>query len=393
VSFKGYQQDDNPLASYYQRFDVQNRCLFTGHSHQAWPDVAREAQLKAFDLAATQVDDKWGEAFVQADQLRSTIASLLGAQADQIALAQNTFELVYRWLSCFELKGLKLVTTDSEFHSIRRLREAMAQRGVEFVVVNSEPYDTFEERFIDALAADVSGALVSHTFFNSGYRLPSLANVAAHCDNMGISLLVDLYHTIGNSPFNLQEEGLENAFLVGGGYKYLQWGEGNCFMRVPPNTQLKPVFTGWFAEFDMLTNAPSDTLYYSDSGSFRFAGATYDITANLRANVVAAFFAEQGLTPETLHQSYSFQLSYLERALLAADLDPTVASVLQLPKDQRSCFLVLDCADAGALHQALAAEGVATDYRGSRLRFGPAPYLNTHQLQQAVEAVISTVTK
>ena len=37
----------NPLASHYSRFRVTDRILLTGHSHQAWPDVAFEAQQRA----------------------------------------------------------------------------------------------------------------------------------------------------------------------------------------------------------------------------------------------------------------------------------------------------------------------------------------------------------
>ena len=33
--------------------------LLTGHSHQAWPDVAFDAQKQAWLDAAEQVDDKW----------------------------------------------------------------------------------------------------------------------------------------------------------------------------------------------------------------------------------------------------------------------------------------------------------------------------------------------
>jgi hypothetical protein len=28
------------LQPYYSRFKVSNRLLFSGHSHQAWPDIA-----------------------------------------------------------------------------------------------------------------------------------------------------------------------------------------------------------------------------------------------------------------------------------------------------------------------------------------------------------------
>ena len=43
--------------------------------------------------------------------------------------------------------------------------------------------------------------------------------------------------------------GLADAFVTGGGYKYCQLGEGNAFLRVPPGRQMRPVLTGWFAEF------------------------------------------------------------------------------------------------------------------------------------------------
>jgi kynureninase len=56
----------NALASDYSSFRVADRLLLTGHSHQAWPDVAREGQLEAFEDAALCVDEKWDRAFAKA---------------------------------------------------------------------------------------------------------------------------------------------------------------------------------------------------------------------------------------------------------------------------------------------------------------------------------------
>ena len=50
----------------------------------------------------------------------------------------------------------------------------------------------------------------------------------------------------------LAGEGLVDAFVVGGGYKYCQLGEGNCFLRIPAGTELRPIVTGWFSEFTAL---------------------------------------------------------------------------------------------------------------------------------------------
>ena len=38
----------NALAPHYSRFRVAERLLFTGHSHQAWPDVAFDGQVEAW---------------------------------------------------------------------------------------------------------------------------------------------------------------------------------------------------------------------------------------------------------------------------------------------------------------------------------------------------------
>ena len=67
----------NSLARHYSRFRVGERLLLTGHSHQAWPDVAREALARAFDDAAALVDGKWERAFAQAGRrIRSATARL-----------------------------------------------------------------------------------------------------------------------------------------------------------------------------------------------------------------------------------------------------------------------------------------------------------------------------
>ena len=60
----------NPLAGFYQHFDVANRLLLTGHSHQAWPDVGLAGQQQACHDAARHLDDKCALAFEQATRVR-----------------------------------------------------------------------------------------------------------------------------------------------------------------------------------------------------------------------------------------------------------------------------------------------------------------------------------
>jgi hypothetical protein len=75
-------------------------------------------------------------------------------------------------------------------------------------------------------------------------------------------------------PFSLTEKGLTRAFVVGGGYKYCQLGEGNCFLRSPPDVSLRPILTGWFAEFDALAEPVGSNRVPYAQGRGRFAGST-----------------------------------------------------------------------------------------------------------------------
>src|SRR5207248_2617068 len=92
-----------PLADYYSRFRVAERLLLTGHSHQAWPDVSFDAQERAWLDAAEMVDDKWERAREQAARVQTGFRRLLADPDGDIALGQNTHELVTRLLSALPL--------------------------------------------------------------------------------------------------------------------------------------------------------------------------------------------------------------------------------------------------------------------------------------------------
>lgn len=55
--------------------------------------------------------------------------------------------------------------------------------------------------------------------------------------------------------------------------------------------------------------------------------------------------------------------------------------------EDRGGFLALTAPEAGRLCSGLKERGVFTDFRGSTLRFGPAPYLSDRQIGTAMEAL------
>ncbi|HUR76822.1 MAG TPA: hypothetical protein VMZ22_02665 [Acidimicrobiales bacterium] len=378
----------NRLAPHYARFGVTARVLLTGHSHQAWPDVALAGYLEAFDDAARHVDDKWERAFAQAERVRAGYRRLLGLPTAEVALGSSTFELVVRFLSALDLRARpRLVTTAGEFHTVRRLLGRLGEEGVDVVRVPVHPIDTLAERIADAVDGTTAAALVSSVLFESARIVENLPLVAAACEAMGAELLVDAYHHLGVVPF--EPAGLEYAWIVGGGYKYLQLGEGNCFLRLPSHADsLRPVVTGWYAEYAELADSAraGETAY--PNGAARFAGATYDPVSHYRAARVFDFFAEQGLTIEVLRATSLRQTTLMterfDNLRASADL---IARDSSAPRIAFGGFLALRSPHAATLRAALARRGVHTDHRGDVLRLGPAPYVSDTQLHQAMDAL------
>jgi kynureninase len=376
------------LAPHYSRFRVAERLLLTGHSHQAWPDVALEGQIEAFADAAELVDGKWERAFAKAEAVRDGFRRLLADPGGQIALGANTHELIVRFLSALDLRARpRLVTTDGEFHSARRQLARLGEAGIEVVVVAASPADTLAERLAAAVDDRTAAVLTSSVLFETSRVVTGLGDLAAACSRHGAELLVDAYHQLGVLPLPLHEVGLASAWVVGGGYKYLQMGEGNCFLRLPPQADsLRPVVTGWYAEFGALaSDAGSPNLVAYGPGATRFAGSTYDPTSHYRAARVLEFFEQQGLTVATLTASYRGQ-----RAVLASEFDDLDAPADLITRDRSTPsselggFLSLETPHAARLQELLAERGVMTDSRGSHLRLGPAPYLSDAQLEEAV---------
>ncbi len=383
----------NALAPHYSRFRVAERLLLTGHSHQAWPDRGFEGQERAWLDAAEHVDEKWERAFERAERVRAGFRRLLGDADGEIALAASTHDLVVRWLSSLPLRERpRLVTTDGEFHTLRRQLDRLAEEGIEVVKVAARPAEDVGERIARTVDDTTAAAMVSAVFYEDAAIAGGLDAALEACRRVGAELLVDAYHALNVVPFSLSAWGLEDAYVTGGGYKYCQLGEGNCFLRVPPGRVPRPVVTGWFSEFAALEEKPGSAVAYG-KGAARFAGATYDPTSHYRAAEVFEFFEEAGLTPELLREVSRHQVGLLAEGFDALDLDPSrIDRDRSVPLERVGGFLALRSPMAGEIRAALRERGAWTDHRGEVLRLGPAPYLADRQLENAIEVLGDSVT-
>lgn len=388
---EGLRASPNALAGHYSRFRVGERPLLTGHSHQAWPDVAFDGQKQAWLDAAEHVDGKWARVEEKVERVAEGYRALLGGCDGDLALDTNTHVLVVRFLSALPLRARpRIVTTTDEFHTIRRQLDRLGEEGIEVAKVVADPVETLAERVAAEVDDRTACAMISSVLFQTARIVPGLPQVARACERHGAEMLVDAYHSLGVVPFSLG--GMERAFVVGGGYKYLQLGEGNCVLRVPPGCAMRPVVTGWFSEFAELADEPVPGAVAYGVGPARFAGSTYDPTSRYRAAAVLDFFAEHELTVDFLRRVSQHQVGLLADAFHALDLDPEAIRLqANVSLEDRGGFLALEAPDAERLCAALLKRGVRTDYRGTVLRFGPAPYLSDAQLVDAMEALAEVV--
>lgn len=359
------------VKKHFSRFlgMVPNRLHFAAHSHHYWPDASFDAQQLCWMDAARLADEKWGMIFSEViPAVRQGIAKRLSLpDAGSIVFAGNTHELVTRLLSCFDARRkIRILTTDSEFYSFRRQVDRLAEEGlVEVTAIAAEPFATFAQRFAEAAAGDYDLVFFSHVFFNSGYVVPDLAAIVASVARAETLVCIDGYHGFMAVPTDLRAVA-DRVFYLSGGYKYAMAGEGVCFMHCPPAYAPRPRNTGWFAEMDSLSASKTGRVDY-ESGGARFYGSTLAPDGLYRLRGVFEWLDHEGIDVAAIHHHVmGLQEDFLRH------LPETLSGDMLLVKDgvRRGHFLTFQTPQAASLQERMKEQGIVTDNRGDRLRFG-----------------------
>jgi selenocysteine lyase/cysteine desulfurase len=374
------------------------RIHLAAHSHHFWPDAACDAHRRSLADAARLADNKWEPIFgTLIPRVQRGIAGILALpDPATIAFAPNTHDFVRRLISALPAeRRLRILTSDSEFHSFRRQIARLEEDGLVAVErIAAEPFASFAERF--AAAARRGGhhlVFVSQVFFNSAATSGSLDDIAGAVADPQTLVVFDGYHGFMALPTALAASAAR-AFYLAGGYKYAMAGEGVCFMHCPPGQATRPRDTGWFAEFGALSGSGSGAVAYGTDGT-RFMGATFDPTGLYRLAAVLDWMDGIGLTVAAIHE-HVLALQDLFRAEIArAKLRPLCDARLVTPVaagTARGHFLTFELASAQAIHDRLMRADIVTDVRGERLRFGFGCYHTADEIEAAVAAIARTLT-
>lgn len=379
--------------AHFQRFfaAAPERMHFAAHSHHFWPDVTFEAQQRCWEDAARLADRKWekifGEVLPAAQQHVARLLNL-GDPAG-IAFGPNTHGFLMRLLSLFPAdRRLRILATDSEFHSFTRQAARLEEEGLAQVTrVATEPFTDFPARFVAEIRRGGHDLIYfSQVFYNSGYAIRDLAPLVDAVPNEQAIVVIDGYHGFCALPADLQKI-QRRAFYMAGGYKYAMAGEGACFLHVPPGYGARPRDTGWFAGFGALETADGSVGYGGDGS--RFLGATFDPVGLYRLNAVMGLLSKLRLDIAEIHRhAHRLQASFArELAAMNSPLLNPGHLVVPIENRDRGNFLTFRSANAGDLHKRLLAADIVTDYRGDRLRFGFGIYHDAEDIDRLMDAL------
>ncbi len=218
--------------------------------------------------AATQlhllINEEWGKRLIrgwnegwisQPHQLGAKIARLIGAEPDEVIVADSTSVNLYK-LAMAALqwqRGRTTILTDNlNFPSdLYILQGIIALAGPSYhLQIVPSPDDIMGpvEALVDALDKHTALLTLSATVFKSSYTY-DMAYLTAQAHEQGALVLWDLSHATGALPLNLNEAQVDLA--VGCTYKYLCGGPGApAFLYVRRDLQEKlgnPI-SGWMGQ-------------------------------------------------------------------------------------------------------------------------------------------------
>ena len=218
---------------------------------------------RTIDLMQNTIEEEWGNRLIRAwndgwmhtpTKLGAKIASLVGAQADEIVVTDattvNLFKLAVAALRA-QPQRIKIVSDVLNFPSDLYVLQGIIDLlggDHDLVLIPSVDGISIASQDIET-TIDAQTALVclTHVAFKSAFMY-DMAQVTELAHQAGAFMLWDLSHSVGAVPVDLN--GCNVDLAVGCTYKYLNGGPGApafLYVRKDLQTQLKPPIWGWLA--------------------------------------------------------------------------------------------------------------------------------------------------
>jgi selenocysteine lyase/cysteine desulfurase len=367
-------RDEFPI---FESATYLNSCSQGALSHRVRDAV--EGWLAGWDENGAEWDF-WVE---RNETFRSSIASLLHARADDVAVTTSVSQGVSALVSALPLEQgrNRIVISEYEFPTVGQIAHAQELRGAEVVhVTPGDDGSIGAERFAEAI--DERTALVCCTTlsYRSGHR-HDVSAIAEIAHDAGALVLADSYQACGAVELDVRSLGADA--ITGGTVKYLLGTAGLGFMWVRPEVHeaLVPTQTGWFADEDIFAMSIAD--YSPHRSARRFDSGTPPVPALYAAVAGLSLVAEAGVPAIEAH------VEALGTRLIDG-LEELGATVVT-PRDaaRRGPLVCVRSTDVAALVATLAAERIVVSSREDKLRIA----LHLYNVEADVDTLLDALTR
>jgi selenocysteine lyase/cysteine desulfurase len=321
-----------------------------------------KAAFEAYIEDRLRAGADWDLWVAKNESVRSLVAELVGAAADEIAITASVSAGLNSLASALDFSGArdKIVISDFEFPTAAQIWHAQERRGARVVHVPRDA-DGYIPASAFAAAIDERTQLVAitHVCFRNGAKL-DVAGIVELARANGARVLLDCYQSAGSMSLDLKALGVD--FAAGGMLKYLLGtaGIGFLYVRDALVPSLVPASSGWFAQenigsMDITANRPAPSARRFEAGTPAVVNC-YAAEAGLRMLLrVGTGAAEKRI--RTLTARCMLRLREIDWA-----------SVTPSEDDRRGATIAVPSRDAGRLIQALKDRDIVTSCRDDNVR-------------------------
>jgi cysteine desulfurase/selenocysteine lyase len=330
-----------------------------------------------------------GEVFWEAVRMsadvRAQCAGLINAEADEIALIENTGTGISIVANMLPLKeGDNVVINDLEFFPYQWLR--LRKNGIEIRVVRSEKPDGTRDVTVDDLRAVCDERTrvihVSAVSWINGLR-QDLAAVGALAKQYGAYLVVDAIQAVGALQVDVREGPVD--FLSCAGYKWLlsPLGTGFFYVRRDLIEEFEPVYVGWLSDESAgsPTGGQSSEECHLACTAKRFMCGGFNMSGMYGLQSGINYLLHVGLE-EIENRDMALADRFVEgiQEMGLGFLSP-------LRRDARSQIVTFVPTDAEKTQQALEAAGMTLPRRLNGIRVSPSFYNEEWEIDKLLDVV------
>jgi kynureninase len=322
----------------------------------------------------------WYETWVgRMAELRTRVAHMIAAQADEVALAASTSAALSVIGSALDYtRRNKVIIAELDFPTVAY--QWMVRPGVELVRIPSDDGVAIDpQRVADAIDDRTAIVAISHVFFTTG-AIQQTAAIAEAARRHGALFLIDAYQSAGQVPIDVTALGAD--VLLTGPLKWLLGGPGLAYVYVRNQWihALRPTITGWFAARDQFAFDIHNFDFKDDARRFELGTPALPTVHSALGGQdiideigVPAIRARNSELTEHLLTGLRGRGFEIRGAAHAAD---------------RSAIVMIRHPEPAAAVQHLAAHGIIVDSRPGFVRVSPHFYNTTEELDHFIDVLV-----